>query len=34
LSHDVVHGTELRTPRAREVSREFAPVSEFLTSRR
>lgn len=34
LSHDVVHGTELRTPRARDAAREFAPVSEFLTGRR
>jgi glycosyltransferase domain-containing protein len=31
LSHDFVHGTEFRTRRAREASREFAPVREFLT---
>jgi len=34
LSHDFVHGTELRTPRAREAAREFAPVADFLTRRR
>jgi len=31
LSHDFVHGTEWRTGRAREASREFTPVREFLT---
>ena len=31
LSHDFVHGTEFRTRRAREASREFASVREFLT---
>ena len=31
LSHDVVHGTELRTRRASEAAREFAPVRAFLT---
>lgn len=33
LSHDVVHGTEFRTRRARQAGREFAPVAEFLTNR-
>jgi glycosyltransferase domain-containing protein len=33
LSHDFVHGTELRTRRARAAAREFAPVREFLTRR-
>ena len=31
LSHDFVHGTEFRTRRAGEASREFAPVRDFLT---
>ena len=33
LSHDFVHGTELRTRRARDAAREFAPVRDFLASR-
>jgi glycosyltransferase domain-containing protein len=33
LSHDVVHGTEFRTGRARESAHEFMPVREFLTDR-
>lgn len=31
VSHDLVHGTEFRTRRAREASREFKPVHDFLT---
>ncbi len=31
LSHDLVHGTEFRTRRAREAAREFKPVRMFLT---
>ena len=30
LSHDFVHGTELRTGRAREAAVEFAPIQTFL----
>src|SRR5687768_612859 len=31
VSHDFVHGTEVRTRRARAAAREFAPVQAFLT---
>ena len=31
VSHDFVHGTELRTRRARDAAREFAPIRSFLT---
>jgi hypothetical protein len=31
VSHDFVHGTEIRTRRARAAAREFAPVRSFLT---
>jgi hypothetical protein len=34
LSHDFVHGTELRTRRTREAAREFTPVRSFLTGER
>jgi glycosyltransferase domain-containing protein len=34
LSHDFVHGTEVRTRRAREAAREFTPVRSFLTGPR
>ena len=31
VSHDFVHGTEVRTRRARAAARAFAPVQAFLT---
>jgi glycosyltransferase domain-containing protein len=34
LSHDLVHGTEFRTRRARDAAREFSPVQSFLTGGR
>ena len=34
VSHDFVHGTEIRTRRARDAAREFTPVRQFLTTAR
>lgn len=31
VSHDLVHGTEFRTARARDAAAEFAPIRAFLT---
>ena len=32
VSHDLVHGTQVRSRRANEVAHEFAPVQSFLTA--